>query len=152
MPRRWVATFLAIACSFSLFLSPPPAFASSLLSGFAALKQAVNTSVPYREAAADSKPALVEFYADWCSVCRAMAPTVAELHDRYGEHINFVMLDIDDPQWAEQVRKFRVVGVPSFAFISSSQEGTGDRHVQQTLVGKHPNTVMVEALDRLLST
>ncbi|MEO0940225.1 MAG: thioredoxin domain-containing protein [Cyanobacteria bacterium J06642_12] len=150
--RRLVVALVAIACCFSLaFSNPPSAFASSLLSGFAALKQAASSSVPYGVAAADSKPVLIEFYADWCSVCRAMAPTVAELHDRYGEQVNFVMLDIDEPQWAEQVREFRVVGVPYFAFVSSSPCGTGDRQVLQTLVGKHPNVVMVEALERLLS-
>ena len=153
IPRRLVVVLLAVACSFSFSINTPtPAFASSLLSGFAALKQAANNSVPYAEAAADSKPALVEFYADWCSVCRAMAPTVAELRDRYGDRVNFVMLDIDDPQWAEQVREFRVVGVPYFAFVSPSQAGTGNRQVTQTLVGKYPKPVVAEALDRLLST
>ena len=148
-----MAVVLAIACCLSLCLgTATPVLASPLLSGFAALKQTATRSVPYSVAAADSKPALVEFYADWCSVCRAMAPTMAELHDRYGEQINFVMLDIDDPQWAEQVRQFRVVGVPYFAFVSSSQDDTGDRRVQQTLVGKHPNPVMAASLEQLLST
>ncbi|MEL7086608.1 MAG: hypothetical protein AAGM36_19160, partial [Cyanobacteria bacterium J06597_1] len=55
--RRLVVALVAIACCFSLaFSNPPSAFASSLLSGFAALKQAASSSVPYGVAAADSKP------------------------------------------------------------------------------------------------
>lgn len=141
----------AIACSFC-FSATPPAFSSSLLSGYAALKQVASTAVPYEEAAAAEKPVLIEFYADWCSVCRSMAPTMSELHDRYAGDINFVMLDIDDPQWAQQVREFRVVGVPYFAFVSPPfQDETGERQVRQTLVGKHPKAVMAAALDRLLN-
>ena len=151
--RRLLVVLLAIACCFSFSISTPtPAFASSLLSGFAALKQAANNSVSYAVAVEDSKPALVEFYADWCSICRAMAPTVAELRDRFGDRVNFVMLDIDDPQWAEQVREFRVVGVPYFAFVLPPQGETDGLQVQQILVGKYPKPVVAEALDRLLST
>jgi thiol-disulfide isomerase/thioredoxin len=49
---------------------------------------------------------LVEFIAYWCVTCKAIAPTVHGLESLYGDEINFVYLDREDPatfQFQEQL-------------------------------------------------
>jgi thioredoxin 1 len=43
----------------------------------------------------NSRPVLVDFYADWCGPCRAQAPILEVLAGEYTERVEFVKLDVD---------------------------------------------------------
>jgi thioredoxin-like negative regulator of GroEL len=117
----------------------------SPVSGLMSLKSTAQTAMPYAQAMANPQPTLIEFYADWCTTCQALAPTLASLHDEYGDRINFVMLNIDDPRWSQQVKQFQVAGVPHLALVGSN---TG---LVDTLIGKVPKSVLSQRLNKLLS-
>ena len=60
----------------------------------------------------NNKPTFLEFYAEWCEVCKEMAPKVSDLKDQYEKDINFVFLNVDNDKWEKYIRKFEVNGIP----------------------------------------
>lgn len=148
----------AIACQFNLlialFLSillgfTPPASALSFtsgsgLTGLMELKQIAKQSTPYEVAMHNAKPTLIEFYADWCVTCRAMAPTMHQLYQAKANEINFVMLNIDNPQWITQLKNYQVTGVPQFTVLSATGE------LQNTFYGRVPQSVLAETLQMVI--
>lgn len=61
------------------------------------------------------KPAIVDFYADWCGPCRAIAPTLQELAAQYGDKIIIYKVNIDkDPDLAHA---FGIRSIPAVMYI-----------------------------------
>jgi len=138
-----------IACLIlTLFSFNFPVLAISLnspssLSGLVELKHLAKQSLAYNTALKNNKPTLIEFYADWCTTCQAMASTIKALHDSQSSQINFVMLNIDDPKWSEQIQQYHVRSVPQFTLLSS--QGIP----QKTLYGKVPKVILANLLQQL---
>ncbi len=139
---------IAIAISLTINISlpnPALAFGQSPLSGLITLKALAENSIPYPTAIANGKPTLIEFYADWCTTCQGMSATIQNLEEKYGDRVNLVMLDIDDPQWDRLVQQYRVTGIPQYTFLDESQE------TLDTVVGKIPQSIMERFFEQLVS-
>lgn len=65
---------------------PAPAFEAQLLSGGGTL--ALEDL--------EGKPVVLNFWASWCLPCRDEAPMLREAHERYGDQVAFVGVDIRD--------------------------------------------------------
>jgi thiol-disulfide isomerase/thioredoxin len=142
----FLAGLLIFVLSTALSLTCFPAAAMpSSLTGVAALREMARQSVPYESALSNGKPTLIEFYADWCTSCQSLAPSINNFHKQYDSQVNFVMLNVDDPQWSQQVQQYQVAGVPQFFFMRS------DRSIIKTLVGRVPDSILAQLLEQLVN-
>jgi thioredoxin 1 len=41
-------------------------------------------------------PAIIDFWAEWCAPCRAIAPIVKDLANQYGDKVKVAKLNIDE--------------------------------------------------------
>jgi len=76
------------------------------------LKSFGELSVDPEIAFTNNKPTFLEFYAEWCEVCKEMAPQVSAFKDEYEKDINFVFLNVDNQKWSNYIQKFSVNGIP----------------------------------------
>ena len=91
----------------------------------------------------NNKPTFLEFYAEWCEVCKEMAPKVSDLRNEYHGNFNFVFLNVDNPKWESFIRKFNVNGIPQVNLLDSN----GD--LKFTFIGKQDEENIKKALENL---
>ena len=107
------------------------------------LKSFGELSVEPEIAFKNNKPTFLEFYAEWCEVCKAMAPKVSALKEEYGKDINFVFLNVDNQRWENYLRKFDVNGIPQVNLFD--RKG----NLKSTLIGKQDELRIKESIDSL---
>lgn len=62
-----------------------------------------------------TKPALIDFYADWCGPCKMVAPILEELSKEYEGKLDIYKIDTESEQ--ELASMFGIRSIPSLLFI-----------------------------------
>jgi len=89
-----------------------------------------------------SKPAIIDFYADWCGPCKALSPILEELSEEYKDQINIYKIDTEaEPELSAA---FQIRSIPSLLFIPSG----GTQPMMQA--GALPKNALKEAIEKEL--
>lgn len=110
---------------------------------------------------------MIEFYADWCDICKKNAAMVRGIEYKYRDQVNFITLNAIKPENGEEicimlpyiiliivyvnctldpwVRSFGVDGIPHYAFVDDSHI------VQASLVGAVPSSILDAQVQALAS-
>ena len=135
---RTILIFIISIVIVLLFL-----FRSFLFKSTYLLKSFGELSVDPEIALTNNKPTFLEFYAEWCEVCKEMAPQVSALKDEYEKDINFVFLNVDNQKWENYIRKFDVNGIPQVNLFDR------ESNLKSTFIGKQDESTIREALVNL---
>ena len=72
----------------------------------------------FDEILASEKPALLDFYADWCGPCRMVAPIIEEIAR---EHPEYVVGKINVDESPELAQKYGVFSIPTLAVVKEGR-------------------------------
>ncbi len=76
-------------------------------------------------ALANGLPTVIEFYADWCEVCREMAPSMIKIEKQMDSKVDIVLLNVDNIRWQDLIDKYEVKGIPQLNFFDSDSNPIG---------------------------
>jgi len=91
----------------------------------APLERLARQSPDLTTALTNGRPTLVEFYADWCEACRAMAPAMEAIEQRRRGALDVVLLNVDNPRWQPELDRYAVNGIPQLELFDAAGRSVG---------------------------
>jgi thioredoxin 1 len=84
------------------------------------------------------KPVLVDFFAEWCGPCKMMKPILEELHQKMGNDIRIIKVDVDKSPTVSSV--YKVTSVPTLILF---QKGN--------VLWRQPGVVPASSLQKIIN-
>ena len=67
----------------------------------------------------NSKPVLVDYWAEWCGPCRQVAPVLEAILAEHGDKLDIVKLNVDENP--EVTRKYGILNIPTLGVFQNGQ-------------------------------
>lgn len=100
--------------------------------------QAINDESFEKEVIESNVPVVVDFWAQWCSPCKALAPIIEDVAVQYESKVKFVKMDVDHNPVTPP--KFNVRGIPTLVLFKDGQ-------VAATQVGLVNKAALMQFID-----
>ncbi len=99
-----------------------------------------NKKETFNEIIQGDKPVLVDFSAEWCGPCKMMKPVLEELHQRMGDKIRILKIDIDRSQLISSV--YNIQAVPTLILFQKGnilwrQAGVAQTNQLERIINQH---------------
>ncbi len=88
-----------------------------------------------------SAPVLVDFWAEWCMPCRAIAPIVENIAQQFGEKLKVAKMNVDENM--KTPAKYGIRGIPTLLLFK-------DGELVESIVGVQPREKIVELVTKHL--
>ena len=85
------------------------------------------------------RPVLVDFWAVWCQPCRALAPTIEAVAEKYASNAHVVKLNVDDNPSVSQ--RYGIKGIPTLILFKNGKE-------EERVVGATSEQAISRMLDK----
>ena len=89
----------------------------------------------------NTKPVLVDFWADWCGPCHMIAPVIEDLAVTFAEQLTVGKLNVD--HHPETAHRYGIRSLPTLLFFKDGQ-------VWEQLIGARPKSDITAKLQALL--
>lgn len=107
-----------------------------------AASKAVTDATFAAEVLSNSKPVLVDYWAEWCGPCRQVAPVLEEIAQEYSGKIEIVKLNVDDNPQVTQT--YGIMNIPTLSVFK-------DGEVVKSIVGAKPKSALLRELSDFLA-
>jgi thioredoxin len=88
------------------------------------------------------RPAIIDFYADWCQPCKIVAPILEELQEEYGEKLNIYKVNTEEQRELSAI--FGIQSIPSLLFVPVDGQ-------PQMAMGALPKDTFKQAISEVLN-